>query len=101
MRSLVGLLQNQANRLAEQAAERQQLRAEADILKWRASEQTARHDKESERTETVIAAPLAEKKNDRLSSAADFLTDLKIRYQKLALEEEALQKELKIVSIKE
>ena len=98
---LVDLLQNQANRLAQQAAEIQQLRAEAEILKWRCNEQNARQEKQVDNAETATAAPLAEKDGDRLSSATDFLADLKIRYQRFALEEEALQKELKIVSTRE
>ncbi len=46
--------------------------------------------------EKLAAAPQAE---DRVSSAAEFLAGLKVRFNTLVLAEEELQKELKIASM--
>jgi chromosome segregation ATPase len=101
--SLVSLLENQAQRIADQAGEIHQLRAEADILRWRcgAADKTAQQQPSPvNKNEAPTTAPLAVKEStDRLSSATEFLAELKSRYQKLAEEEEALQKELNMVSV--
>jgi hypothetical protein len=104
LQSLVNLLENQAQRIAEQAAEIQQLRAEADILRWRCAADTTNAHPQTfavNKGEAPDTAPLAVKESDRISSATEFLTELKCRYQKLALKEEALQKELNMIPARE